>query len=138
MSAAEAAVERVVNAYVAAVHAKDAAAFAALYDPAVRVFDTWHVWSYEGIDAWRGMAEGWFASLGADRVAVSMDDLRITVAGDVALVTAFTTYRSETGAKAMTNRLTWVLAPRVDRWVIVHEHTSAPADVDSAKLILQR
>ena len=138
-SAEEAEVRRVVDGYVAAVLAKDVAAFAAWYDPAVRVFDTWGVWSYDGIDAWRKMAEGWFASLGADRVAVTMDELRIDVAGDVALVTAFATYRSEIDApKAMSNRLTWVLRLRDGRWTIVHEHTSAPADFDSARLILRR
>jgi len=39
---------------------------------------------------------------------------------------------------AMLNRLTWVLKPHGGGWKIVHEHTSAPVDGESMKVILQR
>ena len=44
-------VEQVLEDYRAAVHAKDAAAFAALYDRDVQVFDLWGSCSYESSDA---------------------------------------------------------------------------------------
>jgi len=28
----------------------------------------WETWLYDGRDAWRGMIEGWFSSLGDERV----------------------------------------------------------------------
>ena len=36
-----------------------------LYGDDIRVFDTWRVWVYEGIDKWRETNEKWFQSLGA-------------------------------------------------------------------------
>ena len=38
----------------------------------------------------------------------------------------------------MQNRLTWVLKQKDGAWKIVHEHTSAPVDFETAKVILQR
>lgn len=48
MSDIEKSIERVVETYRSAVYAKDAGALIRLYDPGVRVFDAWGVWSYEG------------------------------------------------------------------------------------------
>ena len=56
-----------------AVFARDVDAFAALYDQDVHVFDMWGGWSLRGIAAWRRMAEGWFGSLGDERVRVTFD-----------------------------------------------------------------
>jgi ketosteroid isomerase-like protein len=38
----------------------------------------------------------------------------------------------------MENRLTWALERRGGEWKIVHEHTSAPADFETAKVRLRR
>ena len=59
---------QILEAYKAAVHDRNVDAFLRLYDPEARVFDTWGVWSYEGVAARRGAIEQWFASLGAERV----------------------------------------------------------------------
>ncbi len=48
MSDLDKSITRIIETYKSAVHAKDAAAFMRLYDPKVRIFDTWGVWSYEG------------------------------------------------------------------------------------------
>ena len=55
-------VARLVDAYRASVAARDIEAFMRLYDPAVRIFDAWGVWSYEDAAAWRVAVEGWFAT----------------------------------------------------------------------------
>lgn len=44
---------RAVETYRSAVLAKNVDTFMHLYDPDVRVFDTWGIWSYEGAGAWR-------------------------------------------------------------------------------------
>jgi uncharacterized protein (TIGR02246 family) len=133
---------QVLEAYKAAVFAKDIDAFTALYDRDVRVFDMWAVWAYEGVEAWRGMVADWFGSLGAERVGVDVDAVRMTAADDVAVVHAFVTYRglSSEGKelRAMQNRLTWTLRERGGAWKIVHEHTSAPVDHETLKAILRR
>jgi ketosteroid isomerase-like protein len=100
------------DGYRAAVFTKDAAAFVALYDRDVRVFDMWGECSYVGVEAWRGMAKDWFASLGAERVAVDVD-----------------------GVQTIRDRLTWAPRRKDGAWKIVHEHTSAPVDFKTSKLI---
>ena len=69
--------------------------------------------------------------------------MQSTVADGVAVVHAFLTFKgvSADGEKlrAMNNRLTWMLRREGDgSWKIVHEHTSAPADFETSKVMLQR
>ncbi len=133
---------RVLDAYKAAVLAKDVDAFISLYDQDVRVFDLWGTWSYNGTEAWRAAVTDWFGSLGAERVAVAMEDVQTVVTHDVAVAHMFITYKGLSAEgkdlRAMQNRLTWVLRYTDGAWKIVHEHTSAPVDVETSKVILQR
>jgi uncharacterized protein (TIGR02246 family) len=132
----------VLEAYKAAVYAKDVEAFVALYDQDVRIFDLWGKWIYEGAQAWREMATGWFSSLGKDLVAVEMDDVKTIHSGDTAVIHAFVTYKGVsaegTVLRAMQDRHTWVFRQRDGAWRIVHEHSSAPVDLETMKVILQR
>jgi ketosteroid isomerase-like protein len=138
----EKAVTRVLESYAAAVLARDVEAFMRLYDPGVRVFDAWGVWSYEGAAAWQTAIEGWFTSLGTERVKVTFADVRTSGGRELAMTSAIVTYASVTaqGAplRAMQNRLTWVLRTSGHQLRIVHEHTSAPIGFDDSKAILQR
>jgi ketosteroid isomerase-like protein len=135
-------IEWFMSEYTAAVREKDVGRFEALYDDDVRVFDAWGEWSFSGRDAWRAMAKGWFDSLGTERVAVEFAEPVVVAGGDLRVLSAFVTYRglSAEGVelRAMTNRITWALRTRGEAWKIVHEHTSAPADFATTKLILQR
>ncbi len=134
--------EEILEAYAAAVHAKDVEAFLALYADDVRTFDLWSVWSYDGRDALRAMVEEWFGSPDtAPQIGVEFDDVRTEVGHDVAAVSAFTTFRGidadDNELRSMNNRLTWILRRDGDTWKIVHEHTSAPAGAEG-KVSLQR
>lgn len=60
----------VLDAYAAAVLAKDADALVGLYANDVRVFDLWGQWAYDGATAWRRPVEEWFGSLGDERIVV--------------------------------------------------------------------
>ena len=136
-------VEQMLDEYAASVRGKDVDRFVGLYADEVRVFDLWGQWSYDGTAAWREMAAKWFGSLGSEQVAVEFDDVQTVVGEDVAVADAFVTYKglSAEGEKlrAMSNRLTWALRKQPDgTWKVVHEHSSAPADVDSGRVKLQR
>ena len=132
---------QVLDSYKAAVAAKDVDAFVALYDQDVRVFDLWGEWSYQGIDAWRGMVTDWFGSLGDEGVMVGTHDVQTVVGNDIAIVHAFVIYKGVSAEgkelRSMQNRLTWVFRHKDNAWKIVHEHTSAPVNPDTAKVILQ-
>ncbi len=133
---------QVLAAYAAAVHAKDADAFAAMYDDDVHVFDMWGSWSLQGIAAWRAMAADWFSSLGAERVVVKADEIQTTHAGELAIGHAILTYTALSAEgeelRSLNNRITMALKKTGDSWKVFHEHTSAPVDHASAKVILQR
>jgi ketosteroid isomerase-like protein len=61
---------------------------------------------------------------------VEADDVKTTVSGDMALLTAFLTYRAVDASgqelRSLDNRLSWVARQRGGRWQVVHEHTSVP------------
>src|SRR6478735_4978737 len=130
MSDLQKSIDRVLASYQSAVLARDVEAFMRLYDPDARVFDAWGVWLYAGAAAWQTAIEGWFTSLGTERVYVRFDEVQSSSDRDMATVSAIVTYAgvSADGAPARTlqNRLTWVLRMRGHVLRIVHEHTSAP------------
>ena len=142
MSESEKEIERVVESYKAAVLAADAEAFMRLYHPAVRVFDTWGVWLYDGAPAWQRAVEGWFASLGSERVRVSFSDVQIIAGRPLAVLDAIVTYTAESAKgealRSMQNRITWVLRETGHVLRIVHEHSSAPVGFEDSKAILTR
>ncbi len=142
MNELEKTVMQVLDAYKSAVFAKDVDAFVSLYDQEVRVFDLWEKWSYNGIEAWRGMVMDWFNSLGTDRVDVEVDNVEISATDKLAMAHGFITYKGVSAEgkelRAMQNRLTWVLKQKDGTWKIIHEHTSAPVNAETSKVILQR
>src|SRR6188768_1919450 len=113
MSDAEKDVRRVIANYESAVLAKDVETFMHLYHPSVRVFDAWGVWLYEGAPAWRVAVEGWFGSLGSERVKVSFAEVQIVTEHAMAVVSAIVTYAGHSAEgeslRSMQNRITWVL-----------------------------
>jgi len=128
--------------YQAAVLAKDIDVFIALYADGVVVYDAWEQWSVDGLAAWRTLAAGWFASLGEERVAVTVADAHCVEAGELAVGHAVVTYTALApdgqALRALDNRLTWTLRQSEGVWRIVHEHTSAPIDHESGRAILRR
>ena len=133
---------QIFDTYKAAVNAKDVDAFVSLYDQDVVVFDMWGEWSYQGIEAWRRMVIDWFGSLGNERVMVEFNNAQVITEHSIAIAHAFVTFKGVSAEgemlRAMHNRFTWVLKNREGRWKILHEHSSAPIDFETSKVILQR
>lgn len=142
MTAAESPVVPILDTYKAAVYARDVEAFVALYAPDVNIFDMWGAWSYHGLAAWRQVVEGWFGSLGTERVIVGFDDIQTTTAQDLAAAHLFVSYQAISAdgvtLRAMQNRMSLTLQRNPGGWEIVHQHTSAPIDFATTKAIFQR
>jgi len=113
-----------------------------LYDPKARVFDALGVWSYEGAAAWLTAVEGWFSSLGTEKVKVSFAEVQILGNEAFASVSAIVTYAALSARgeplRTMQNRLSWVLRKSGHVLRVVHEHTSAPVGFEDQKAILHR
>ena len=141
MSTADRPVRQCLDAYQAAVLAKDVDAFVAIYAHDARIFELWGQWEHD-IASWREMAQGWFAFLGDGRSVVEAHDVYTQVSGDMALLTASLTFRGIDAAgqeqRSLDNRLSWVLRERGGRWLVVHEHTSVPLAHDGGKGIFKR
>lgn len=133
---------RMLGVYESAVFKKDVQALMRLYDPNVRVFDTWGLWSYEGADAWQRAVEAWFTSLGTEQVKVTFSDVQAATSKEMASLSAFVSYAGlDAGGQQLRvvhNRITWVLRTIGHVRRIVHEHSSAPIGFDDAKAILSR
>ena len=142
MPEVEKSVTRILETYKSAVYAKDVGAFIRLYDPRVRVFDTWGVWSYEGSASWQMAVEAWFTSLGTEKVKVKFEEVQTSGTSDLAIVSSIVTYAGLSAEgeqlRAMQNRLTWALKTSSHVLRIIHEHTSAPVGFEDAKAILLR
>ncbi len=142
MSEIDKPIARIIGIYQSALSAKDVDALMQLYHPEVRVFDAWGVWSHEGAAAWRIAVEGWFVSLGSEKIRVSFEEVNSSLLPDSAFVSAIVTYAglSAEGVplRAMQNRLSWCLRTSGHVLRIVHEHTSAPIGFDDQKAILTR
>jgi ketosteroid isomerase-like protein len=138
----EKSVARVLENYSSAVHAKDVAAFVRLYDPKVRVFDAWGVWSYDGLEAWQRAVEAWFTSLGTERVKVTIEGVQSSGTAECAMVSAIVTCAALSAGgqqlRAMQNRMSWGLKTSGHVLRIFHEHTSAPVGFEDMKAILVR
>lgn len=123
------------EAYRAAVAARDVSAFAAIYADDVHVFDSWEQWQYSGIEAWRAMVTGWFGSLGDESVTVEFTDLRTFVGETVAFGHADATFTAFGPAgdrlRSITNRFSIGLERQDGAWRVVHEHSSLPIDPES-------
>ena len=142
MSDLDKSINRVLEIYKSAVYAKDVEAFMRMYDPKIRIFDTWGVWSYEGAASWQMAVEAWFTSLGAEKVSVSFDEVQTSGSPDFAVVSAIVTYAGLSAEgeplRAMQNRLSWALKTSGHVLRIIHEHTSAPVGFEDMKAILHR
>ena len=135
--------EEMLEAYAAAVRAKDVDAFVGLYEDDIRTFDLWSVWAYDGKPEFHEMVREWFGALPDDEVVeVEFDEIRAQSGDDVGGLSAYTTFRAVSPdgkeLRSMNNRLTWVLRRDAGgAWKIAHEHTSAPAG-EGGKVQLQR
>jgi len=134
-------VQQLLDAYTAAVYAKDIDAFMAIYDENIGVFDMWGTsWMYQGAQSWRGVAEEWFRGLGDERIVVDIENMQVRPTAQMAFVSAFVKYTalSPEGKplRWLQNRMTCVLEPKNGVWKITHEHTSTPADHSSLKISL--
>ena len=135
-------IEKLADRYADDVYNKNEADFLSLYADEVVIFDLWDRWSYQGRAEWAAAVRAWFGSLGSERVFVKFTPSLVSVEGDWAIWCGTVRYKGVDAAgddlRAMENRISWSLRRRADRWLIMHEHSSAPVDFATFKVNLIR
>jgi ketosteroid isomerase-like protein len=134
------AILQVLELYKTSVYEKDVDKFLSIYDSSAKVFDTWGIWMFEGLEPRRPVIENWFGSLGQERVRVNFNDVNVVESNDMAILTAIGSYAAisidNKELRSMQNRFTWAMKLVEGRWKIFHEHTSVPINNDlTAKLL---
>lgn len=133
-------VQDVLENYKCAVYEKDAEKFLSTYAADVHIYDCWGNWECKGISLWRDNVIEWFNGLSDDGYLLKVDfnDLTIEENNNVAFVhcaVTFAGYNEKSGEKLrqMTNRFTFGLKKLNDSWLITHEHSSLPIDMQTGK-----
>lgn len=128
---------KLLEAYAMAVGAKNVAGFVDLYAPDVHVYDAWARFEYDGAESWRNMVQDWFDELGEETVGVQFDAVRVHAGDQVMVVSAAATYTAFSAnhekLRSLVNRMTMVLELHGSEWLIVHEHSSLPLDMNTGQ-----
>jgi ketosteroid isomerase-like protein len=134
----EAAIKRVIEGFAEALRAKDLDGVMSMYAPEVVTFDVVPPLQYVGADALRKRWEEVFSSLPGS-IGYEIADLSITVGEDM----AFTHYFPRTSATLPTGQKigNWLRCTACFRkiggqWLLVHDHISAPIDVQTGRAVL--
>ena len=127
--------------YKKAVFEKNADAFLSLYHSTDFVgFDLWEEW-VKTPSTWKAMVHNWFSSLGTDRVQVEFDSIQEKISGDLSTAHAIGTFTAISpdgkNLRSLQNRITWIARKENGVWRIIHEHTSAPVNHETLKVILE-
>ncbi|WHY72828.1 YybH family protein [Fictibacillus enclensis] len=133
-------VQDVLDNYKSAVYEKDVERFLSSYDPDVLIYDCWGKWESRGIAPWKESVTEWFNGLAADGVYLNVDfnDLVVEENSNLAFIhctVTFAAHQEESGEKLrqITNRFTFGLRKEKDSWLITHEHSSLPIDMNTGK-----
>jgi uncharacterized protein (TIGR02246 family) len=137
-SDAQAEIRALIDDWARAARARDVDAIFAHYAPDIVAFDAIARLQFEGAEAYRKHWEACMAMCPGQMI-FEVHDLAITAQGDV----AFCHYLSRCGATGPDGKEQsgWMrasagLCRRGGRWLIVHEHFSAPFDPASGKALL--
>ncbi|GAA4363988.1 YybH family protein [Paeniglutamicibacter cryotolerans] len=121
--------------YARAVADKDVDAFMAIHAPDIQVFDAWGQWEFTGAGQWRELATGWFASLGDESVEVLFTRVHTSIGADVAYGFADVTFTGTSASghrlRSMTNRISVGMNRSPEGWVIGHQHSSLPINLET-------
>ena len=126
----EAAIRKVVESWAAAVRRRDFAGIRQNHSPDIVMFDVPPPFQSKGIEAYKKTWDLFF-SCSKDPIVFDITSMTITAGSDVAFVVA-AMHCTESGADGERQRLDFRLTIGLrkidDRWTVMHEHHSLPAE----------
>jgi uncharacterized protein (TIGR02246 family) len=135
----EAEIRALIEERTRAIRAKDAAAVLAIYAPDVLSFDLIDPLRHTGREAIRKRLEAWLSQFQEGPIGFEMRDLLITAGDDVAFCHSLNRVDATTtdGTRIdMFWRATSCFRRLEGRWMVTHEHSSVPFDMESGKASL--
>ncbi|MBU0903850.1 MAG: nuclear transport factor 2 family protein [Firmicutes bacterium] len=133
-------VQDVLEIYKGAVYELDTKKFLSIYAEDVHIYDCWGNWESKGISLWKESVTEWFNGVNEDGYLLKVDfnDLSIQENTNIAFLHCAVTFaafkgNTEDKHRQMTNRFTFGLKKVNDSWLITHEHSSLPIDMQSGK-----
>lgn len=133
-------VQDVLENYKTAVYEKNVEKFLSIYAPEMHIYDCWGNWESKGISSWKENVVEWFNGLSEEGVLLKVDfnDLVVEENSSLALVhcaVTFAAHQEKSGEKLrqMTNRFTFGLKKVNKSWLITHEHSSLPINIETGK-----
>lgn len=133
-------VQDVLENYKSAVYEKDVEKLLSTYAEDVHIYDCWGNWESKGISLWKESVTEWFNGLKEEGYLLKVDfnDVSIQENTNIAFVHCAVTFaafkgNTEDTHRKMTNRFTFGLKKVNDSWLIAHEHSSLPIDMQSGK-----
>ena len=136
---AEAGLRALIDERTRAIRAKDVDAVLSVYAPDVLVFDLIGPLRHVGRESVKQRLEGWLSQFREGPIGYELRDLRLTMGGDAAFshclshVDATTTDGNRID---MWWRATSCFARIDGRWMVTHEHSSVPFDMESLQASL--
>lgn len=125
-----------IDGFMQAFEAKDLNGILACYAPDVVVYDMMPPLRRSGMQEWRGVWEKSLNMMKGD-IQTELRDLHIDVNGDLAVCHALNHFVMTGGEQAdIWFRWTATFRKISGKWLVTHEHTSVPGDVESGKAIL--
>ena len=127
-----------VDSWLQAVRAMDIDGIVSHYAPDILAFDAVSQLQFKGVDAYRKHWQACFAMCRPGTMIFEMHDLNVTAGDDVAFATALNRCGGieENGEeKAGWMRMTAGYRKTDGRWMVVHEHFSAPFDMETLRVL---
>jgi uncharacterized protein (TIGR02246 family) len=135
---AEAEIREQVDSWLQAVRAMDLEGIVSHYAPDILAFDAVSQLQFKGVDAYRKHWQACLAMCRPGTMIFEMHDLNVVAGDDVAFATALNRCGGigENGEeKAGWMRMTAGYRKTDGRWMVVHEHFSAPFDMETLRVL---
>ena len=128
---------QLLDSFTEAIQTKDVDKIMSFYSPDIVAFDMMAPLKHEGILAWRKV---WQAALPMmeGNMTSEMRDLTIDVGGDIAICQALLNVKLQGDRQNYDTWMRWTAGlHRINgQWLITHEHTSVPADMQSGRAMM--
>ena len=128
-------IQRGIEEFAQAFRAKDLKRVIAGYAPEIVAFNMMPPLKYVGLQAWEKLWETSLSQMDGE-ISLEMKNLNIEVSGKLAVahgLSHFTMHGSNEADIWM--RWTGVFHKINNKWLVVHEHTSVPTDMESGKAL---